>query len=106
MGSRREASLIGFVFKLLDGDGRGLLNEFIPTVTQGRRGCVIRPRFDFRDTTKHFDRSIEGQFSHVWEKIPKELINSEEVDEWQQLTKNCQRFLTGKKLKKSRKNKR
>jgi hypothetical protein len=42
----------------------------------------------------------------VWEKIPNELINSEEVDEWQQLTKNCQRFLTGKKLKKSRKNKR
>ena len=26
-------------------------------------------------------------------------MNREAVDEWQQLTKNCQRYLTGKKLR-------
>ena len=34
LDSRRSAALIGFTFKLLDGDGRGLLNEFIPTVVE------------------------------------------------------------------------
>ena len=104
--SRREAALIGFAFKLLDGDGRGLLNDFIPTLhqpvhtkTKQTEKIEIKPRLDFRDTTKHFDRSIEGQMQQVWSKIPGELMNREAVDEWQQLTKNCQRYLTGKKLR-------
>ena len=31
--SRRDASLVGLLFKLLDGDGRGKLNDFTPIVT-------------------------------------------------------------------------
>ena len=34
LGSRRQAALIGIVFKLLDGDGRGMLNEFIPILME------------------------------------------------------------------------
>ena len=109
---RREAALIGFVFKLLDGDGRGLLNDFAPallqpihTKTKQTEKVEIKPRLDSRDTTKQFDRSIEGQMQQVWSKIPEELMNREAVGEWQQLTKNCQRYLTGKKLKKHTRNK-
>ena len=31
--SRRDASLVGLLSKLLDGDGRGKLNDFTPTIT-------------------------------------------------------------------------
>ena len=102
LASRREASLIGFVLKLLDGGGRGMLNDFIPIITGSKNGTKIQPRFDPRCTTKQYDRSIEGQLSNVWSKIPNELLNLEGADEWQKHTKNCQRFLTGKKLRKSR----
>ena len=30
LSSRRDAALVVFVMKLLDGDGRGALNEFVP----------------------------------------------------------------------------
>ena len=71
--SRREASLIGFVFKLLDGDGRGLLNEFIPIVQEHPHrsskipiGSIrVKERIKFEDTTKQYDRSIEGQILTV-----------------------------------------
>ena len=83
-----------------------MLNNFIPTLhqpvytkTKQTEKIEIKPRLDFRGTTKHFDRSIEGQLQQVWSKIPGELMDKEAIDEWQQLTKNCQRYLTGKSLK-------
>ena len=121
LDSRRSAALIGFVFKLLDGDGRGLLNEFIPTVVEPVssssrssrqvKRSEIKHMFDFRDTSKQYDRSIGGQIPVVWEKIPDDLLHDQKGDGWKKNTKNCQRFLTGKKLtdnhnKKTKTNKR
>jgi hypothetical protein len=95
----------GCTFKLLDGGGRGLLNDFVPTITEPEQSitrqskvCEIVPALDFRDTSKQYDRSIGGQIPVVWNMIPQELTLGEGTDEWQKKTKNCQRFLTGKKL--------
>jgi len=109
--SRREASLIGFVFKLLDGDGRGLLNEFIPTVQEHPHRSskipigtlLIKERIKFEDTSKQYDRSIEGQVQSIWNKLPQELLKVGKSDGWQTVTKQCQRFLTGKKVDSAKK---
>ena len=105
LDSRRCAALIGFTFKLLDGGGRGLLDDFVPTITESEQSitrqpkvCEIVPALDFRDTSKQYDRSIGGQIPVVWNMIPQELTLGKETDEWQKKTKNCQRFLTGEKL--------
>ena len=108
LDSRRSAALIGFVFKLLDGEGRGLLNDFIPIVVEPIssssrssrqvKRSEIKHMFDFRDTSKQYDRSIGGQIPVAWEKIPVDLLHDQKGDGWQKNTKNCQRFLTGKKL--------
>ena len=99
LGSRRQAALIGLVFKLLDGDGRGMLNEFIPTLMEPKEGGKqrIKEAFDFRDTTRQYDRSIGGQIPVVWKLLPQGLPYQESDKGWQSATKRCQRFLTGKK---------
>ena len=121
LDSRWSAALIGFVFKLLDGDGRGLLNEIIPTVVElvslssrsskQVKRSEIKHVFDFRDTSEQYDHSIGGQIPVVWRKIPEELLLDQKGDGWQRNAKDYQRFLTGKKLadnknKKQNRNKR
>ena len=105
LSSRREASLIGFLFKLLDGDGRGELNTYIPVLDthyptfasrHDYETIHLKDRFDSRDTSKQFDRSVEGQASKVWSKLPQDILQKGQVDGWQSITKDCQRFLTGK----------
>jgi hypothetical protein len=109
LSSRREAALIGFVFKLLDGDGRGGLNEFVPELhttktrsnKSGGHGLQIKRRFDSRDTTKAYDKNIEGQTTTVWSKVPQEILKVGETNGWQKITKQCQRFLSEKPLRAS-----
>ena len=104
LGSRRQAGLIGFVFKLLDGDGRGMLNEFIPSLVEPALSKTrevgkteIKGALDFRDTSKQYDRSIGGQIPVVWQLLPPGLLQVQTDKGWQSATKRCQRFLTGKK---------
>ena len=109
LSSRREAALIGFIMKLLDGDGRGALNEFTPELythkhtrnnsrfDQGSR-ILIKEAIRFESATDHYNRSIGGRAAEVWSKIPSDLIEVGKSDGWQNITKQCQRFLTGKKL--------
>jgi hypothetical protein len=106
LGLRRDASLVGFTLKLLDGRARGQLNDFIPLFSKPdncRRSSrhfsnssVIEPTYDFRGTTNMFDRSIEGQISRVWSNLPNALIVRGGQHGWRSITKECQRFLAGK----------
>ena len=91
------------------------MNEFIPTVVEPVssssrpskqvKQSEIKHVFDFRDTSKQYDRSIGGQIPVVWKKIPDDLLHDQKGDGWQKNTKNCQRFLTGKKLTDNHNNK-
>ena len=105
LGSRREASLIDFALKLLDGGGRGLLQDFVPTLkvptaskTKQLKKVRVKPRLDSRDTSKQYDRRIGGMLPKVWSKLSQELLQNKETGSWQSLTKNRQRFLTGRTL--------
>ena len=54
--------------------------------------------YDFRDTTKMFDRSIEGQIHRVWHKLPEGLIEQGKSKGWLSITKGSQRYLAGKTM--------
>ena len=41
--------------------------------------------------------SVEGQASKIWSKLPQDILRSGQDNGWQSITKDCQRFLTGKK---------
>ena len=105
--SRRDASLIGLLFKVLDGDGRGKLDDFKPTIETLdpiRKGRHTTTGLQLKDQTNAdsllcFERSIAGRAHEVWKKLPQGLLTSKGEGKWQSITKNCQRALTGKKLK-------
>ena len=107
LGARRDASLIGLIFKLLDGDGRGKLDEHKPkteTLNPTRRGRHTITGLQLENQTNAksllcFERSIAGRAHKVWRKLPQELLMSKGEGKWQSITKNCQRALTGKKLR-------
>ena len=106
LGSRRQAALIGFVFKLMNGDGREMLNDFIHTLIETALSASskmghsrIKEASDFRDTTQQYDRSIGGQIPVIWQLLPPELLVQESVKGWQSANKRCQRYLTEKKQK-------
>ena len=76
--SRRDASLIGLLFKLLDGDGRGKLNDFKPTiidVAPARKGRHTTTGLQLEDKTNTksligYERRIVGRATRVWRKLP------------------------------------
>ncbi len=105
--SRREAALLGLSFKLLDGAGRGALQEFAPilsvsypdlsawqlrTVSHG-----IRVR-DFTSVTSLncFKRSAVGALPAVWDNIPQEVLQIGLSKGWRKINKRCKNgILTG-----------
>ena len=84
-----------------------VLDTHYPTFTSRHdyKTIHIKDRFDSRDTSKQFDRSVEGQASKVWSKLPQDILQKGQVDGWQSITKDCQRFLTGKPTKQKTKKK-
>ena len=80
-----------------------VLSEHSPIFNSrhGSSSIQIKTRVDLRETTKQFDISVEGQASKVWSKLPQDILRSGQVNGWQSVTKDCQRFLTGKKPKTS-----
>ena len=99
--------LTSLIFKLLDGDGRGKLDDFKPMLEQvdpKRKGRHTLTGLQIKDQTHAksllgFERSISGQAHKVWQKVPQSLLLSKGEDKWQSITKNCQRVLTGKKVR-------
>ena len=103
LGSRRDASLVGLLFKLLDGDGRGKLNDFTPTVVElaparkGRHtitGLQLVDQTD-ADSLLGYERCIVGRAPKVWKKLPQDVLRDGKENGWQNITKECQRFLAG-----------
>ena len=84
------------MFKMLDGDGRGKLDDFKPTVEtldpmrKGRHtttGLQLKNQTD-ANSLLGFERSIAGRAHGVWKKVPQSLLTSKGEGKWQSITKN------------------
>ena len=99
--------MVGLLFKLLDGDGRGKLNDFTPTVVElapARKGRHTVTGLQLVDQTDAnsllgYKRCIVGRAPKVWKKLPQDVLRDGKENGLQNITKECQRFLTGKKSK-------
>ena len=98
------------MFKLLDGKGRGQLNNFKPEVIEVDPKKICRNTLtglQIVDKTNSksllsYERSIVGRAPAVWKKLPQDVLRSGKENNWQSITKECQRFLTGKEAKKKK----
>jgi hypothetical protein len=111
--SRREASTTSLVFKLLDGKGRGELNQFTPSLKVYReasrypaRSCsnpYAQPKSGIRleDPTDaysldQYKRSIAGTAPRIWDSLPQELLEHGLDGGWGRINKQAKNVLTGK----------
>ena len=100
--SRREAAAISSTLKLLDGKGRGVLNDMMPEIydastlkKRSRHSCtgiqlVSRSKVYSLDS---FKRSYLGSIHSIWAKLPQSLIQLGNNGGWRRITKRCKRFL-------------
>ena len=102
LGCRREAAAIAFTLKLLNGDGRGVLKDYVPTlITEfSNKDFVPGPRHEIRklqlaDRSKNgsldiFRDSYLGSIHKIWAKLPVELIERGLKEWWRKTTTQCQ----------------
>ena len=106
LGVRRECSLFGMLCKMLDGEVRGGLNDFIPEfagVSEVRRGrsAVVPRGLELVDLTGpsslvQYDASFCGRAPEVFKKMPEELLEEGLEHGWRSIMKEGQRFLCGR----------
>ena len=115
LGCRREAAAIAFTLKLLNGDGRGVLKDYVPTlITEfSNKDFVPGPRHEIRrlqlaDRSKNgsldiFRDSYLGSIHKIWAKLPVELIERGLEKGWRKITTQCKDCITGRVRNKKKK---
>jgi hypothetical protein len=105
--SRREAAAVSFTLKLLAGDGRGVLNNFVPTLVDHSKS-VKRVR-DSRHTAPGlqlasrsnicsldaYKRGYLGSIHQIWAKLPQHITEEGSKRGWRKVTKACKLHLIG-----------
>jgi len=102
---RRNASILGFTCRLLDGEGRGNLQTFCPTfkkspIRLSKRLHSFDPashlRFtnicDFR-TLDRFRRSWQAAVVPLWDSVPADLLLQGDCVGWRTVLKDIQRAI-------------
>jgi hypothetical protein len=103
LGVRRECSAFGMLCKMLDGEVRGGLKDFVPEFVgdqRNRRGrsvaisegpCLV----DLTSAVSllQYDASFCGVVHGVFKKLPRELIQIGSRDGWSDVRKDGSRFL-------------
>ena len=106
--SRREATAVAFTLKLLDGAGRGVLKNHVPTlITQksnkdydsriGPRPLQIADRTN-TNSLYIFIRSYLGCIHKIWARLPIWLLEKGQVIRCRTISKQCKHIITGKTL--------
>ena len=101
LSRRRHAALYGFTCKLLDGRGRGELQNYMPELREGIRLPNSRETnnlglISLRSSTslKKFDISIQGQMDAVFNKMPQKLLREGfEKNNWTKTIKRGQKYI-------------
>ena len=102
--SRREASVLSRAFKLLDGAGRGALQEQAPQLTsvaihskQTRRTSSNTGLRIMSDTKANsldcYRRSASGALPTIWDKIPAEFKDIGMKKGWRRINKDTKEYL-------------
>ena len=99
--SRREAATMSLVLKLLDGKGRGKLQDHAPKLID-----VKLPRFSRHTkdglrlesvirakSLNVYKRGFFGAAPIIWNKIPQEIIDKGKEKGWLKIKKACAKFL-------------
>ena len=109
--SRREAAAVSFTLKLLAGEGRGVLNNFAPTMVDQSKGtkrvrdsrhALSGLQIVSRSNTCSLDaykRGYLGSIHQIWAKLPHEITEQGSKVGWKKITKACKLFLTNKNKK-------
>ena len=95
--SRRRAVAYGLACKLLDGEGRGQLQDFKPDFKpEGRTrqgvGLGLRPQYDAKSLDL-FRNSFLGQIDGIFDDLPQELLFEGFQDGWRKTMKRGQKLL-------------
>jgi hypothetical protein len=108
LSCRREASVFGMLCKMLDGEVRGDLKDFIPqfaSAQHNRRGrsAAVNTSLALTDLSQstsllQYERSFCGIAPKVFKKIPEELIQKGKEGGWRKIMKKGQRFLCGRDI--------
>ena len=108
---RRDAQAIAFTLKLLDGKGRGVLNEYIPKfIDQSKlhkhdtqhasKGLQLVDRSRLKSLIS-FDRCYLGSIHKIWKRLPDKLVVRGAKYGWLKIKKQCTISITqGMKVKK------
>jgi hypothetical protein len=105
--SRREAAAIRLALKLMDGRGRGRLQDYAPQIMDmgsyrpsrhHTNGMRLKPTVKARSLNV-FKRSFIGAVPIIWNKLPKDIIDKGKARGWMKIKKLCSNFLTGKQPK-------
>ena len=109
--SKREVAAISLTFKLLEGRGRDVLKNFVPTVidhSKGSKRCrsprhaACGLQLESRNNVGSLDaykRSYLGCVHHVWSKLPQDVLMIGEKNVRSKITKRCKLHLMGKQPK-------
>ena len=100
--SRREAAAFGLACKLLDGKGRGKLQDFTPHLKircQGRTRkhaseCIKVVSKTNSNSLDSFIRGFEGQVEFIFDKIPQEMLKRGQDKDWKSIMKIGQRIIS------------
>ena len=105
--ARREAAAIRLALKLMDGRGRGKLQDFAPQVMDSKscrpsrhytNGMRLETTVKARSLNV-FKRSFIGAVPVIWNKLPKDIIDKGKARGWTKIKKLCSNFLIGKQPK-------
>ena len=104
--SRREVATLSLALKLLDGNGRGDLQSFVPTLIEPTKTCKRITRHTLSGTQLAsnviamsldvYKRSFQGVLPKIWERIPSNIIARGKLKGWLKIKTACTNFLTGK----------
>ena len=105
--SRREAAAVRLALKLMDGQGRGKLQDFAPQIADvgsyrpsRHHTNGMRPKTMAKVRSLDvFKRSFIGAIPVIWNKLPKGIIEKGKARGWRKIKKLCSNFLTDKQPK-------
>ena len=98
---RREAAAVAFALKLMGGQPRGVLKDFIPKVIEPLKLTRKRTRHTLKGThikttikSKSLEtskRGFHGALPNIWKKIPQDIISKGSSKGWLSILKDCKK---------------